>query len=220
MKCVVAVACAITASTLSAAVIRGNAAPPRASAGFAYTPAGADGVSQYRVAHNGRRIPLSPATVPVHGEAISVVIGPTGRYVYVPEIDYSRIAQFRVRADGTLARSRPFEAPAHSHPTALVFAPDGQTAYLSCSHGAICQYHVRSNGTLAPLRPPAISAGPDPSGIRFDTSGRIAYVTVNAADGSRTRLQNTYRVARDSTLLFLKRQTLPSSPDVRQKTAK
>ena len=145
------------------------------------------GIEQYRLTPHGRPVPLTPARVAIDGRAFTLKLGPTCRYVYVPECDYFDVAQFRIGRNGALYQLHPFLAHADAHPSDIVFHPSGRFAYVLNSHGSISQYAVHRNGHLVPMQPTEIIVSEngqrDPSDLLFVGRNR-ARVRVSTTDGA------------------------------------
>jgi len=118
-------------------------------------------------------LPKLPATVVVH---------PSGRFVYAISKTPDKIAAFRldpVSGDLTPVPGSPFDSAAHS-PYAMAFHPSGRFAYVAARYAGVGAYGVNlETGALTPLPGSPFKAENLPRSVAVHPNGRFMFA-VNA----------------------------------------
>lgn len=161
---------------------------PASLLSFAYVENVLDGsISMYKVTADGHWVPTSPATVPSGTQPESLVVHPSGHYVYVPNIRDNNIAMFRVdTATGLLTPLAQATVPTGALPQYIVMDPLGRFAYTADSNDNTLSMYTVENGTglLRPTQPAAIATSvdqavddptADPISLAIDPKGRFLY---------------------------------------------
>lgn len=111
----------------------------------------------------GSPFPVAPgAATPSNPQ--SVVMTPTGNFLYTANPNQGTISGFAVNSDGSLAAvpGSPFAVgTAGTSPTSLAMHPDGKFLYAAdAANNAVMAFGIQSNGTIS-----AISGSPFPAGV-------------------------------------------------------
>ncbi len=146
---------------------------------FAIVASGSDTVSSYSVGPSGAFTPIN--SVPSGFFPQSVVIDPSGKFVYVANFSDSTISEYTLSANGML-HANGFVPTGGSTPQYITISPKN---FLYCANGnsqTVSEFSInQTTGSLAFLR--SFPTGNVPESIGFDPSGRYAYVT-NEGDDS------------------------------------
>ena len=147
-----------------------------------FNGAGGNSVSQYTIGVDGILTPMIPATVAAGTRPSSVIVDPSGKYVYVVNNGSSNISQYSISSNGALTAMS--TVAAGTSPASITFNPNGGNAYVANSgSNDITQYIVNStNGGLVAMTLATIATGSSPFSITVEPSGKFAYVV--CADGS------------------------------------
>ncbi len=149
---------------------------------FAFAPDGNRGtLTAYQVQADGslRLNPASNNPVPCGGHPGSLVIDPTGRFLYV--LADGQVWTYRLQADGSLA-SAGAPASVGGNGTMIALAPNGQALYaVDLPRGQIHLLRVQADGTPAPASPADDTpmTGLYPWRMALDPSGRFAFVAAS-----------------------------------------
>lgn len=117
-------------------------------------------VNQFAIGADGALTPMSPASLGVAGAPFSIVIDPTGSYVYATDRTNSAVYQFKVGADGSLAPMTPAAVTGGSlmTPQGIVVDPTGRFVFVAnAGSDTISQYAIASDGTLSSLSPATVT---------------------------------------------------------------
>ena len=130
--------------------------------------------SEYRRAHtyNCERVSniIAAGQVPS-----SIAIDPTGQYVYVTNLNDTKISKYIIGSNGTLTAGSPYAVAVGCNSVAI--SPDGQFVYVANSTaGTVSEYTVGANGALSSLPLVTVATGGNPSYVVIDSSGQYAYV--------------------------------------------
>ena len=147
-------------------------------------------IVQYTIDANGMLTPMNPWWVrPVQdgtmqNGSISVIVDPSGRYVYAADYGGNTVSQFTIGAGGTLSPMTPAMVPAGLQPISVTVDPSGRYLYVA-NHGdnTVSGYTIGAGGTLTPMAPATAGTGPKPWSVTVDPSGRYVYV-VNRGDNT------------------------------------
>jgi 6-phosphogluconolactonase (cycloisomerase 2 family) len=158
-------------------------------------------VSSYAVSSTG--VWTLKSVEPTGRSALSAVVDPSGRFVYVANEALRVISGYTISATGILAPLAPKNTfPAHSLPFTLVISPNGFLYSPESGTGRIAEFSINtSTGALvrAGSFPTGSGFGSGPRWIAFDTTGQYAYVAnanentvsqfkVNPTTGALTRV--------------------------------
>jgi len=100
-------------------------------------------------------------TVAAQAYARSIVVDPTGSYVYVANVYGNSISEYSVGASG-LQGLTTISTGAGSNPSALNLDPSGQYVYASLQGtNTIVEYSINADGTLNFLSSTSTGSGPD-----------------------------------------------------------
>jgi 6-phosphogluconolactonase len=173
------------------------------SESFLYVANSGDGtLSQFSIGSGGQLAPLTPATVAVGIEPVSIAVtaGPSGGHLYVANSGESgpaglvpagsgSVSQFSIGADGTLTPLNPAALSAGTSPVAVAIdqtiAPFGMAFVMSDCEGAQCtgtirQFAVGAGGELSAAGAPVMTGDHyDAIGMVTDQNGINAYVLTN-----------------------------------------
>jgi len=163
---------------------------------YAYVANAVSGsVSQYTIGANGALTPMTPASVPTGTTATSspwsVVVDPTGKYVYVSNSGDDNVSQYTIGAGGALVPMSPATvATGGDRPFVLTIDPAGLYAYVANFWDTtVSQYTIGADGALTPMTPATVTVGVTggqggdrPFSITVDPAGKNAYVTLFNAE--------------------------------------
>jgi hypothetical protein len=173
------------------------------SGSFLYVANSGDGtLSQFSIGSGGQLTPLTPATLAVGIEPVSMAVtaGPSGGHIYVANsgeraaaglvpAGSGSVSQFSIGADGTLTPLNPAALSAGTSPVAIAIdqniAPFGMAFVMSDCEGAQCtgtirQFAVGAGGELSAAGVPVTTGGHyDAIGMVTDQTGVNAYVLTN-----------------------------------------
>jgi len=138
------------------------------STSYAYV-GGESNVSQYSIGPSGALSPLMPATVASGGVSYSLLVDPTGEYVYVTNEYTGNLTQYGVGTSGALTPLAPAtvnDGGGQSEPYSIALDPFGKYAYVTnWSLNDIGQYALESGGTLMALATATVLAGTNPNSV-------------------------------------------------------
>jgi DNA-binding beta-propeller fold protein YncE len=163
---------------------------------------GDDTLSQFSIGSGGQLTPLTPATVAVGIEPVSIAVtaGPSGGHLFVANSGGSApaglvpagsgsVSQFSIGVDGTLTPLNPAAVSAGTSPVAIAIdqtiAPFGSAFVMSDCEGSQCtgtimQFAVGAGGELSAVGAPVTTGGHyDAVGMVTDQTGVNAYVLTN-----------------------------------------
>jgi 6-phosphogluconolactonase (cycloisomerase 2 family) len=159
---------------------------------IAYTPNGrfavvnnAASVSSYGVSSTGAWTPIN--TVPTGRSGLSVVVDPSGKFVYVANEALSLLSGYTISAVGTLAPLEPNNIFQPGYlPFMLAISPNGFLYSSDAGAGTVVKFSINSStGALA--RTGSFSTGSgrssEPRWITFTPNGAFAFVA-NTNDGT------------------------------------
>lgn len=152
-------------------------------------------IAQYKVAADGKFIPLSPATVKMGEGPTKVVVTPSGQYAYAASSRSSSVWQYSVGKNGELTPLDPPNVASTHYTVDITIDSTSRFVYVTqgSKDGKVLQYKINDNGTLSPQQPLTVAAG--------TSTGRIAahptepYVYVDSGDGR----VSCYRIKSDGT---------------------
>jgi 6-phosphogluconolactonase (cycloisomerase 2 family) len=150
---------------------------------------GLDGIFQFTVGSDGALTPMSPPSIKTWNQIVSafpvsVVVDPTGRYVYVANLIGQTISQFTIGANGALSSMNPARVDIGAQARSLTVDPTGRYLYIALSdQNTILQYSIGSTGSLTPLTPARVTTGSIPRSVVVDSSGKYVYVA-NVGDST------------------------------------
>ncbi len=156
-------------------------------------------VSMFRVSSSGLWTPTQPPSVGTGQLPESLVVDPSGRFVYVVNARDNTISQFVIdSATSVLQPNRPALVPTGAYPQYLAIDPSGRFVYSANSNdGTVSMFAADAvNGALTPMAPAQVAAGSpasSPAGIVVDPldrfvycsngDGTIAVFTINSVTG-------------------------------------
>lgn len=161
------------------------------ASGHAYVVNVGDGtISQYNVAADNSLAPMNPPAVINPGMKTlgvapsTVIVDPTGNFLYVANSGDATLSQFSIRSGGQLTPLTPATVATGIEPVsiAVTAGPSGGHLYVANSgesapaglvpagSGSVSQFSIGIDGTLTPLNPAAVSAGTSPVAITIDQS--------------------------------------------------
>jgi DNA-binding beta-propeller fold protein YncE len=145
-------------------------------------------ISQYTVGTNGALTPMSPATVNTGSPTSrpnSLIVDPTGAYLYVANAGDGTVSHFNIGASGTLTFVGTVNAG--TFPFSVTVDPQGRYAYVANTGsvpnspvvaGTISQYSIGpATGVLTPIGAGSVVAGLGVSSVTVDPTGTYAYAT-------------------------------------------
>lgn len=124
--------------------------------------------------------PTTPPTVHTGFLPQSIVIDPSGRFVYTANSDDDTISMFSIdQATGILTAATPASVPTGRQPNFIAIHPNGKFLYVTNQiDSTVSMYAIDSTtGVLSSLSPATVSSGD--FGITIDPSGRFAYIVGN-----------------------------------------
>jgi 6-phosphogluconolactonase (cycloisomerase 2 family) len=138
---------------------------------------------------------MTPASVPtgtsVTSEPRSVVVDPTGKYVYVTNLGDDNVSQFKIETGGTLTPIGTGSVATGVRPFFVTVDPSGRYAYVANFWDTtVSQYTIgAADGALTPMSPAATvtvgltpgDLGERPLSVTVDPQGTYAYVTLYGA---------------------------------------
>jgi 6-phosphogluconolactonase len=164
----------------------GSACMPAAQSSFTYVlsgnPAGA--VSMFTVnSCTGALTPLTPATVPTGIEPESMVVDPSGKFVYVANLvsnasDQATISMFTVDpTSGVLTPTTPATVPTGFFPQGIGIDHASKFVYTANSDdNTLSMFTINpTTGVLTPTTPPTVATGQSPLSVTVHPSGKFAY---------------------------------------------
>ncbi len=105
----------------------------------------------------------------------SIAIDSTGQYIYVTNLNDTKISTYIIGSNGTLTAGSPYAVAVGCNSVAI--SPDGQFVYVANSTaGTVSEYTVGANGALSSLPLVTVATGGNPSYVVIDSSGQYAYV--------------------------------------------
>jgi 6-phosphogluconolactonase len=126
-------------------------------------------VSQYAIGPSGALSPLTSAIVTSGGVSYSLLVDPTGNYVYVTNEYTGDLTQYGVGISGALTPLAPAtvnDGGGQSEPYSIALDPFGKYAYVTnWSLNDIGQYALESGGTLMALATATVLAGTNPNSV-------------------------------------------------------
>ena len=139
----------------------------------------------FRVSSTGQWTPTSPATIATGRLPESLVVDPSGRFVYVANARDSTVSQFLIDpASGLLTPMQPATVVTGAFPQDIAIDPTGRSVLTANSNDGTVSVLLADSvtGALTPGSPAAVPASdiPDPSnidptGLAIDPLGRFAY---------------------------------------------
>jgi 6-phosphogluconolactonase (cycloisomerase 2 family) len=151
-----------------------------ANYGATATPTDGNSVSEYGINPDGTLTPIGK--VPTGTQPNSVVVDPTGKYVYTA--NYSNgtagsVSQFSINADGSLT-SLGTDVASGAGAASLAFDPSGTFLYVAnYKANNVSQFSIGASGVLTPVNA-AVAAGTGPNSIAVDPAGHM-FVADDAA---------------------------------------
>jgi 6-phosphogluconolactonase (cycloisomerase 2 family) len=171
-----------------------------------YTSPGS--VYQYSVAADGSLSPLTSPSVPAGSDSNSLVVDPSGHFVYVANAGDNTVSQYSVAADGSLAAQSPATVAAGKRPWSITVDAAGHNAYVANrGDGTVWQYLIGAGGALTYNS--SVTAGTGASFVAFDPSGHTAYVTNRDSTANSI---SEFSVAADGTLSPLGTASAAANP--------
>jgi 6-phosphogluconolactonase (cycloisomerase 2 family) len=134
-------------------------------------------LNSYSLSPAGTLTPLNTAPVT---NANSIVIDPTGQFLYIDDEANSAFAVYTISTDGTLTLNGTIPSP-EIFPWLLVFSPKGMLYSVDYGAGTITQYSIDAS-TGIPTKVNTFTTGSgagtsQPQGLAFNSTGGYAYVT-------------------------------------------
>jgi 6-phosphogluconolactonase (cycloisomerase 2 family) len=179
--------------------------PPISQLSSAYVAnASGDSISMFQVSPAGLWSPTSPASVPVGTLPESLVVDPSGHFVYVPNARDNTVSMFTVNAvNGLLAPMSPATVPTGAQPQFIAVDPLDRFVYTANSNdNTISMFTITSGtGVLVPTRPATVALPPlpadlgpvcvtvDPTGhfvATCDGDGRVSMFIIDPGTGALT----------------------------------
>jgi 6-phosphogluconolactonase (cycloisomerase 2 family) len=159
----------------------------------------AGNISEYSIGAGGALTVVgnTPPVVPPNPNPNpnSIVVDPTGRYVYVANSGTGgppggTVSQFTIGVGGVLTPMTPATVATGSNPAGIAVDPTGSYVYVA-NYGqnagtTVSQYTIsQTNGSLTPMNPPVVTLlnGTGPFSITVDPTGQYAY-TANRTTGN------------------------------------
>jgi 6-phosphogluconolactonase (cycloisomerase 2 family) len=168
-----------------------------AVAGFNYSATGA--MTQFKVASNGRLLPLSPEALTSSRAFTTLASDPSGKYLYAAVddgINVGEIRQFVVGSDGTITPNSVPEVSADVFPVAMTFTSNGRLAIVT-NGLSLSSYNVGTTGSLTLINT-LPTGGNSNLSMAVDPSGRFLYV----ADATYNSTISQYAISPSGTLTF------------------
>lgn len=168
---------------------------------------GNNNLSGFRVAGNGRLIPIPHSTRSLSAAAASptsLTFSPNGRFLVVTESATNSIDVFRVDPNGTLS-GIVVNPSAGAVPFAALFAPNGTLVVANASNSV--SSYILQDQTLLTVTSALPTLGQATCWEVITPSGRVVY-TINAA----TSNLSGYTIARDGSLTAIDGTIVGSNP--------
>jgi 6-phosphogluconolactonase len=136
-------------------------------------------VSMFTVSSSGTWTPTVPSTIPVGSTPESLIVDPSGRFVYVTGAYDNTVSMFTINsANGLLVPMTPATVPTGGFPQFITVDPTGRFAYTANSSGdTLSMYTIGSTGLLTPTVPATVPAGVEPGCVTVDPTGRFVYAS-------------------------------------------
>jgi len=149
-------------------------------------------LNSFSLSSAGTLTPLNSALVT---NANSIVIDPSGQFLYIDDEAYNTFAVYSISTDGSLTLNG--AVPSENSPWSLVFSPGGMLYSVDYAAGTITGYSI-DGSTGIPTRVNSFTTGSEvgtslPQGLAFNATGAYAYVT---NQGENTVSQFTVAAAR------------------------
>jgi 6-phosphogluconolactonase (cycloisomerase 2 family) len=146
-------------------------------------PAGPSTISQYSIGSDGSLTALSTPTVASGSGPGSLVIDPSGKYVYVTNVGDNTVGQYVVNADGSLSAMTAPTVPTAARPISVVVDPTGKYVYVANQNdNSISQYTIGTGGALAAMTPAKVTSDmAGVSAVTIDPTGQFLYAANRGA---------------------------------------
>ncbi len=181
--------------------------------GYAYAAdhnGGSEGdISQYWIGPNGALTAMFTPNVDSGGtDPRFLTVDPSGKYLYVSNINANTVGQLTIGADGSLAAMTPATVADKTYPEGIAIHPSGAYAYVAnVESSSLSQYTVGATGALTPMTPATVMTGSgwpmQPNIVKVHPSGKYAYATCG---GGKAIAQ--YNVGADGTLTTMNPATV------------
>lgn len=169
-------------------------------------------VSPFAIGPDGTLTPITDSlthltSVPTGSIPESIVVDPTGSYVYVAS-QTGAVWQYAIQPNGALTQMSPTSVAAGAHPISIAIGATGKFAYVvNETANTISQYSIGTNGTLttlldgggAPLAT-SISGAGAPAFITVNPEGTYAYVVSSGSGAATNNDVSQYSIGTDGTL--------------------
>ncbi len=178
--------------------------------GYAYAVNHNDGaegdISQYTIGPNGALTPMFTRIVPTGGtDTRYIAVDPSGRYIYVSNINNNTVSQFTIGAEGSLTSlSTPIlmgdvTGGKLYYPEGSTVHPTGKWFYVTNGeNGTVNQFTIDATGELTSMSTtvvdPSASAGVQPNAIAIDPTGKYAYVCCQIGNGTSNGIVAQYNI--------------------------
>ena len=157
---------------------------PTSKLSFAYVSnAFGNSISMYSVSSSGTWTSTSPDTVPAGDDIESLVVDPSGRYVYVPSARANTVSMLAINlSNGLLTPMSPATVPTGAFPQYIAADPKGRFVYTANTNdNSVSMFTIDSAGLLHVTSPTSVSAGTfpgsGPGGVTVDPTGRFVYTS-------------------------------------------
>lgn len=146
--------------------------------GSSTPPANPSTISQYLIGSDGSLTPMSAPTVAAGRNPDSLVVDPSGKYLYVTNQGDNQVGQYLINSDGSLsAMTSAATVVTGGAPVGIVVDPTSRYAYVANQQTSnISQYSIGMDGSLTPMSTP-VAAGPGVSSVTIDPTGTYLYAT-------------------------------------------
>ena len=173
-------------------------------------PPGPSTISQYSIGADGSLSPMSAPTIACGSGPNSLMVDPSGKYLYVANLGDGNVGQYTINTDGSLAPMTPptvmSSAGAGAKPFSLAIDPTGSFVYVANQAAdKISQYRIGTNGGLVPLTIPDVAAGAGVSGLTIEPTGKSLYATNRGA-----ATVSQFSIGTDGSLTPMTPSTVPS----------
>ena len=143
-------------------------------------------VSQYSIGPNGALAPMTPATVATGRVPASIAVDPSGRYVYIVNLNDADVSQYTIGATGALTAMTPPTVPCGLNPFKIAIDPLGRFAYVVNNlDKSVSQYKIGASGALTSITADITTgSASSPWSLAIDASGSNLYVTNSVYSGT------------------------------------
>jgi YVTN family beta-propeller protein len=146
------------------------------NSGNANPTPGPSTISQYLIGSDGTLAPMSTPTVVSGSSPDSLVVDPTGHYLYVANMGDNNLGQYTINPDGSLTAMTVATIPTGVRPFSVVVDPTAKYVYVANqTDNTISEYTIGAGGALTVMAGSPVAAGMSVSSVTVDPTGKYLY---------------------------------------------